>query len=98
MGKKLLPAGSLLGKVKMIKDYSTGETRFVFYTVNAPDGRFQGERNIGGITHQTAMHEANQHDKHIVFSIFDSISEDKYIHKIKRTAESRRSVKSLYLI
>ena len=61
----------------MIKDYSTGATRFVSYTISAPDGRFQGEKIIGGITHQTATHEAKQYDKHMIFSIFDSFSEDR---------------------
>ena len=62
----------------MIRDYSTGKTRFVSYTIAAPDGRFQGGKNMGGITHQTAMYEARQTDKHMIFSIFDSIIEDKY--------------------
>jgi len=74
----------------MIRDYSTGKTRFVFYTIAAPDGRFQGEKSIGGITRQTAMHEARQIDKHMLFSIFDSELEDKYNKSIHTDAKKPR--------
>ena len=67
----------------MIQDYSTGNTRFVSYTINAPDGRFQSEKVMGGITHQLAIHEAKGYDKSIIFTIFDSIVEDKYYRTIK---------------
>jgi len=76
----------------MIRDCSTGKTRFVFYTIAAPDGRFQGEKNIGGITHQTAMHKARQTDKYMIFSIFDSIIEDKYNHPLDSDGKKQPQV------
>lgn len=56
----------------MIKDFSTGKTKFVQYKVMAPDGRFQTETVKGGIDLKTALFEAKQYDKRMIIHIFDS--------------------------
>ena len=61
----------------MIKNLTTGKTKFVQYSVNAPDGRFSSELHKGGITLQTALHEAKQlevKDKRLIITIFEFIS------------------------
>ena len=57
----------------MIRDYTTGKTKFVQIKVSAPDGRFDTEPVKGGIDKKTAMHEAKQYPKFMIIDIFDSI-------------------------
>ena len=56
----------------MIRDFSTGLTKFVKYTVIAPDGRFGTNTFKGGITLALAKFEAKKYDKMIIIDIFDS--------------------------
>ncbi len=65
----------------MIRNYTTGKTKFVFYQVTAPDGRFQGEKRVGGIDIKTALYEAKQYPKEMIICIFDSIHERKHPNK-----------------
>jgi len=57
----------------MIRNYSTGATKFVKYIVNAPDGRFGAKKINGGITLKTAMFHAKQYDEKMIIDIFDSV-------------------------
>ena len=57
----------------MIKDYTTGKTKFVMYIVNSLDGRFDNnEKNQGGIDLKSALHEIKFYDKQMIICIFDS--------------------------
>ena len=56
----------------MIRDYSTGKTKFVQIKVSSPDGRFGQEPERGGITKKTAIFIARQYPKAMIIDIFDS--------------------------
>jgi hypothetical protein len=45
----------------MIRDYTTGKSKFVQIKVSAPDGRFSQDSIKGGLDKKTAMHEAKQY-------------------------------------
>ena len=59
----------------MIKDFTTHNIRkndgFVRMRVIAPDGRFQGDDIVGGLTHKSAIHKAKQYPKEIIICIFN---------------------------
>lgn len=56
----------------MIRDYTTGKTKFVKYVVAAPDGRFSTDMHEGGIDLKTAKHEAKQYPPEMTITILDS--------------------------
>lgn len=56
----------------MIRDFTTGKTKFVQIKISAPDGRFAQETNKGGLDKKSAIHEAKQYSKIMIIDIFDS--------------------------
>ena len=62
----------MLNVIKMIRDYTTGKTKFVKIKISAPDGRFERECVKGGIDKKTAIYEAKKFPKRIIIDIFDS--------------------------
>jgi hypothetical protein len=56
----------------MIRDYSTGKTKFVKMKISSPDGRFNQDFIEGGLTKKTALFEAKSYDKMMIIQIFDS--------------------------
>lgn len=56
----------------MVRDYTTGKTKFVQILVSAPDGRFAQENIKGGLDKKSAVHEAKQYPKTMIVDLFDS--------------------------
>lgn len=60
----------------MIKDFTNIKTKnndsWCRLRVIAPDGRFQNEDLVGGLSYQSALHEAKQLPKTMIINIFDS--------------------------
>jgi len=55
----------------MIKNFTTGKTKFVKYRVIAPDGRFNNDWKEGGIDLKTAIFEAKRYPQKMLIEIFD---------------------------
>lgn len=56
----------------MIKDYTTGKSKFVQIKVQAPDGRFNQQTLKGGIDKKTALFESKKYPQEIIIMLFDS--------------------------
>ncbi|MCK5022777.1 MAG: hypothetical protein KAS04_01255 [Candidatus Aenigmarchaeota archaeon] len=56
----------------MLRNFTTGKTKFVQIKVSAPDGRFNTDALKGGIDLKTAMFEAKKYPKEMTIDIFDS--------------------------
>lgn len=56
----------------MIRNFTTGKTKFVKYKVFTPNFRFPGCMQEGGIDLQTAIFQAKQYNKNFTIDIFDS--------------------------
>lgn len=56
----------------MIRDYTTGKTKFVQMLINAPDGRFGTNRLVGGWFKNSALFEAKKYPKEMIIDVFDS--------------------------
>ena len=59
----------------MIKNFTTGKTKFVRYRIISPDGRFNSDWKEGGIDLKTIMFEAKKYPKEMIIEIFDSVKE-----------------------
>lgn len=57
----------------MIRDFTTGKTKFVQMIITAPDGRFQGEPIKGGLDKRTALFDAKtKYPEEMTIDILDN--------------------------
>lgn len=56
----------------MIRDFTTGKTKFVQVLINSPDGRGGTKTIKGGLTKKTAVFEANKYPEEVIKDLIDS--------------------------
>jgi len=56
----------------MIRDFTTGKTKFVQLLINSPDQRGGTKTIRGGLTKKSALFEAKKHPDYLIIDILDS--------------------------